>query len=184
MNKKFILTCLVILVIIIFAFFIQRILTTENKTTSIRDLLSSEESYRCTILNNNVYISGGKLRGEFSYNYSGITTITHMIIRNNIIYSWMDGQNSGFEIPLNNQNQGFQNNFDINKSQEFICHEWQPNNELFELPNNVAFQKAGEFSATPELKGPTPAPDDQACNACNTAPNELQAQCRASLGCN
>ena len=75
-------------------------MTTQKK--SFFDFFSMAGSQKCTFsdsTNNSsgtVYVSGGKMRGDFQSSNNGKTNSSHMINDGTYVYIWTDGQTNGY----------------------------------------------------------------------------------------
>lgn len=124
-------------------------IASENKL-SLQDLISSKKSQKCVVKQSSgvatsegvVYTAGGKIRGDFSSLSAGQKVTTHLIIANNLTYTWIDGLPTGFKAPvavdaksLGAASQGV----DIDQELDYDCSPWSPDQSLFNLPKNVQF---------------------------------------------
>src|SRR5579863_2563832 len=73
---------------------------------SLFDLFSMAGSQKCTFSDSSnnssgtVYISSGKMRGDFQSQNNGKAEVTHMINDGSYVYIWTDGQQSGYKMSL------------------------------------------------------------------------------------
>src|SRR5579863_2306710 len=73
---------------------------------SLFDLFSMAGSQKCTFSDSTsnssgtVYVSSGKMRGDFQATNEGKTTQSHMINDGTYIYYWTDGQQNGYKMSL------------------------------------------------------------------------------------
>lgn len=176
--------------------------TTATQTTSLKNLMASKGSQQCTFndtemgSSGTMYISGNKMRGDFSSTIDNRTTTSHMISEGENAYVWMDDQKSGFKVSLKSMeglnakvNTNAPQAVDINKQMDYQCSTWTVDASLFAAPTDVQFQ---DMSAMVENTGTTMEADSAAtmpnkqeiCAACDQAPAEAQAQCKAALNCN
>ncbi len=208
MNKKVGIIVGVVVVVALIAFFATRTKKTdENKSTttqtqsnevksssesaSLKSLLATGGSKTCTFSNTEagatsqgtVYLSSGKMRGDFSSTVNGATQANHMITDGQTSYVWMDGQKSGFKMSFASTETGnnaqSQSSVDTNKNMNFSCNNWAGDQSKFSLPSDV------EFSAiTTMLEMPKPSMSggmQDVSKACDQLPEPAKAQCLAAL---
>lgn len=168
--------------------------STATGPKSLKDLLAAGVPQKCTFkdLSNSVdmqgtsYISGGKVRGDFSTTVEGKTTSGHSIFDGKTSYVWMDGTSTGFKMeidpslttaPESNNQQGL----DLNKSIDYSCSPWLTDQSLFNPPEDVTFTS---FSVpTTSAGGPTGG-NSSLCASCNSLTGEQKTQCLTALKCN
>lgn len=123
-------------------------------TGSLKALLSMSGAQKCEVNHNStvsdsqgvVYVSGGKLRGDFSSTASGQTFQTHLIVRDNKIHTWVDGVPTGFSAPVDmtasagTSNQGLS----VNEAVDYKCESWRADESMFELPVGLQFMTVGQ----------------------------------------
>jgi hypothetical protein len=139
--------------------------TTESK--SLKDLLTAGIAQKCTYSSTDEdgstegtsYISGGKVRGDFSVVSSGKTTKSHMISDGKTSYIWTDGEETGFKMTVEETDTqetdssqtptqgaaGWDDKFD------YKCSAWVTDGSYFTPPSNVKFTDFSEL-----FKGNTP----------------------------
>jgi hypothetical protein len=156
---------------------------------SLRDLIALGESQECLFSTSEessgtIYITSGKMRGDFSSTVEGETTISHMLVEDKTSYVWIEGQDMGYKFThdesADTQNgTATQQNVDLDQKADYTCKPWVVDSSMFTLPQNI------EFKDMSELTGPSGTQDTKAaqCAACDSAPEDAQAQCRAALGC-
>jgi hypothetical protein len=90
-----------------------------------------------------VFISGDKLRGDFSSYFNGATRTSHMVIDGVSLYVWVNGYDSGLKLPAANGASGSAaanaGGVDPNVNVAFACYPWTPEGDSFALPSDVAF---------------------------------------------
>lgn len=142
-----------------------------------------------------VYISSGRMRGDFTSTVNGQAQGSHMIASGTEANVWMDGQTTGFKMNLDaatqaevNQNQ---QGFDPDKPVDMDCDDWNPDSSKFNLPSGVEFK---DFSAmlegsagmmtSPEMGIDANPADIKAmqAKACEALPEPSKTQCLSALG--
>lgn len=180
--------------------------TAAEQTTSLKDLMTASGNQRCTFTdtetgnNGTMYIGGGKMRGDFTSQIDNRTTTSHMISEGENAFVWMDDQKSGYKVSMQSMeglnaktNTNAPQAVDVNKQMNYRCSPWSADTSMFVPPTNIQFQDMsammgntgtmmqGEGSKT---NGGAIPDQMEACAACEQAPPEVQAQCKAALKCN
>lgn len=151
---------------------------TAKQTRSLRDLLTLGAAQRCTNPAGTVYISGGKMRGDFG--------TTHMITDNGTSYMWTDGQTKGFKMSLDSSAQANvtpqPGQVNVDEKTDYDCGAWTVDTSVFSLPAGVQFTDFSSIMVVPSA-GVSGAPSDK-CAACASLSGETKTQCLIALGCN
>jgi hypothetical protein len=162
---------------------------------SLKDLLGLGTSQECLFStegsNGVVYVAGGKVRGDFTTESEGQTTISHMIVDGQTSYVWMEGQQMGYKFSFDesaqvqdqDQGQTSQATVDIDQKVDYNCKSWNTDPSMFTLPAGIEFSDMSQLTAP---AGEQTSEDTKAaqCAACDSAPEDAREQCRAALGCN
>lgn len=134
------------------------------------------------------YVGNGKMRGDYTSVVAGKTIVSHMIMVDQNIYSWMDGQTTGFKMKAGQENtssttQGQTGKaLDIEQKVNYSCENWSEDLSQFTPPASITFSDFSDM--IPKSIKPTGAAGQTAaCSACDQAPAEAKAQCKAALGC-
>lgn len=125
---------------------------TSMQSGSIKSLIEAGGSQKCTYKtteakynsSGTVYVSGGKMRGDFESESDGQNQKSHMIYDGNVGYLWMDGQSTGFKMALDpkaSESGNSAQSVDTNKNYEFSCEKWNVDSRAFELPSGVTFSE-------------------------------------------
>lgn len=167
--------------------------------SSLKSLLAMNKSQKCTFdvesSSGTNYITGGKMRGDFTAKTGGSTATTHMIVDGQTSYVWMDGQTSGYKMDFSamqgNSTKGDVNNtgqvnVDPNRDMNYNCTGWSVDNSVFVLPTNIKFADMSAMMdqyQTPPTIAPIPGNTnmDQMMAACNKLPEPAKTQCLASM---
>src|SRR5579872_3603903 len=80
--------------------------TGTSQTESLKDLMASGVAQTCTVNYTNgstqsqaqIYVSGGKMRSSAAATVSGAQVTMNMINDGQNIYTWMDGQSTGYKM--------------------------------------------------------------------------------------
>lgn len=168
-----------------------------QKPGSLKDLLTLGTAQTCTFNNQGsagkVYVSGGKVRGDFDTTTESTTTKSHMIIDGNTSYIWMDGQTTGFKMSFNPDQtpsatastQTSTGSFDPRADMNYECSAWVVDSSMFALPSGVTFQEFNIPSSAPAAKSGSGAADNSAqCGYCNSLSGDDKTQCLTALKCN
>lgn len=171
---------------------------------SFKDLIGMGKPLKCdssfteqgNTSSGTMYLAGGKMRGDFSAQVQGKTMQSHMIVKDQTSYSWVEGLGTtmGFKMAINPSNtpQGqpaspSAKSVNMDQQVSYNCQPWTEDDSQFALPSGVNFQDESQMMApkAPVTAAP-PAPgggNPAACAACNSAPASSKAQCLAALGC-
>ncbi len=159
---------------------------------TIKSLLTSGVPQSCTFTSEKqastsgtVYVSAGKMRGDFTTINQGQSMTGHLIIDSGYSYIWSDLLTRGMKVTLTEgqssasagtDNQGM----DVNQPVSYTCKPWTPDESKFTLPSNITFTSISvPGSAAPS--GTSTAPS--ACTACASLPAAAQSACRAQFNC-
>ncbi len=171
---------------------------TENQKSSLKNLMARSGSHMCTFNeatanstnSGTVYISGGKMRGDFTSIAEGKTMQSHMISMNQESYVWTDDMKQGFKMSLDQAapTQGKQDqSVDINAELNYKCESWSEDGSKFNLPQGVTFTSMQEMMnggmMNSGIQGGTGGGNAAQCGTCDQAPEPQRTQCRTALGC-
>ena len=160
---------------------------------SLKDLIGLGQSQQCSFSmdegsSGSVYVASGKMRGDFTTTSDGQTTVSHMLVDGQTSYLWMDGQDTGYKFsidaadqPEGQSGQEGQANMDLDEKVDYSCKPWSVDSSVFALPQGVEFSDMSQFTSPSGTQEDT---NSAQCAACDSAPEDAQAQCRAALGCN
>jgi hypothetical protein len=128
-----------------------------NSTQSLKDLLALGIAQKCSFTSNgnsgSVYLSSGKMRGDFSVTQAGKTMMSHMISDNNTYYVWTDGQTQGFKMSYNVQSSAPQpyanQSVDVNQKNNYSCSPGVVDSAEFTPPTSVNFMDYSSIDTIP-----------------------------------
>ncbi len=168
--------------------------TSQENQKSLRDLLTAGVPQKCTFsdvssevnMQGTSYIANGKVRGDFSTTADGKTTNGHTIFDGKVSYVWMDGTSTGFKMEINptegsTSNSSTQQGLDLNKTLDYNCDVWVPDQTLFTPPTNVTFTSFSVPTST--VEGSTTG-NKSLCSSCDSLTGEQKTQCLTALKCN
>lgn len=151
----------------------------DNSPKSLRDLLGLGKSQKCTFDKGTVYLSSGKVRGDFEG--------SHMIVDGNTNYIWMDNQKEGFKtiFDLNattstSASPDTKTNFDYNQKSDYKCESWTSDSTMFVVPTTITFQDMSKLTAPVK---PDSSGNSAQCGYCNTLSGDDKTQCLKALSC-
>lgn len=158
---------------------------TSTSPKSIKDLLSLGNSQKCTFTNIEstvsstgvVYVSGGKVRGDFDTTIDGKITKYHTIVDGNTSYLWTEDSKSGFTTSFDSNNTNSDTRFDTNKLANYQCSGWITDSSVFNRPSDV------KFSDMSDLVAPSASDNSSQCSYCNNLTGDSKAQCLSALKC-
>ena len=174
---------------------------------SLKDLLTSAGTVRCTVSNENdkvtsngiVYVAQGKLRSDFTSiakegPLAGKEMLAHMIIDADMSYMWGENSmNMGIKMerkdmmdvvpedgntPANNAAK------DMNEKSDYHCEDWTLDGSVFNPPTSVTFNDMGDMMQHMKQKGgmtatPTSATIMTAPPQTGLSPLQMQQVCAA-----
>lgn len=124
---------------------------TQASPKTLKDLLGLSSAQKCTYSGGVVYVSGGKVRGDFSTQEQGQSVNSHMIVDGNTSYIWTEGQKTGIKTTFEanagtnpstsaSPEAGQSGAMDAQTPQDYKCEGWSADPTLFSLPAGVTFQ--------------------------------------------
>lgn len=127
-------------------------------TGTLAELMMRTGSYRCTVnvatdgetgaaqTAGTVYIGGGKMRGDFTTNTTGMQIASHMMSMDGYVYTWSDMMPQGMKmmITTDGSSSGTQGAVDASASVDYHCAPWAIEADRFTLPSNITFTTFGE----------------------------------------
>jgi hypothetical protein len=174
--------------------------TGQTMQGTLKSLLSSGKSQKCEYVNKTeatsvsgtVYISNGKMKGDFT-TVSGENKITgHMIVNSGYSYVWTDMMTKrGIKMAINQQQQqpsGVPANnqaLDMNKTFTYTCQGWTEDNTVFTPPSDISFSTFALPPVRPSGVVPSNAgANPSACSACDNLPaGAAKDACKTQLHC-
>jgi len=178
----------------------------ETLSASIDDLLAFSGTKTCTFsdegVSGTVYVSNGKMRGDFEATENGQAMTTHMIRADGYQYVWVGGQ-GGLKIKEadlkkfeTQANQGNNQTPDLNERVNYTCQGWSGDSAKFAVPTDVEFNDFGALFEGLGMPVPgnenieetivtdeTPGAGAQ-CAVCNQLPaGDQRNACLQALGC-
>ena len=189
-------------------------MTTQKK--SLADFFSMTGSQKCTFTDKatgssgNVYVSSGKMRGDFQSTNNGKTTASHMINDGKYVYYLSDGEKSGYKMSLDyvkqqaaqisvapkdnttSDDQTPSQAVDMKQQSDYSCSAWSEDGSMFTVPTDITFtdystmmQGAMHGGVTPPAGGGmTSQQKSSECAQCDQVPaGAMRNQCKAALKC-
>ncbi|MDD5710768.1 MAG: hypothetical protein PHV43_01545 [Candidatus Colwellbacteria bacterium] len=175
-------------------------INTAQDAASIKELIARGENLTCTFsradegnsMDGTIYVSGGKVRGDFSLIQDGQSFESHMIQDADFAYVWNTGGPlgaAGFKMSVSadeevSSGEGEYQAVDLEEQLDTKCSRWSPDASKFVPPSNITFQDLSQqaIQINQSAEGDVQV---QQCAACNMAPDEAtKAQCLTALGCN
>lgn len=169
---------------------VQSSVSVQAQQLSLMDLWKSQSSQKCTFSDTStktsgtVYVSDGKVRGDFRINSQGQVLNSHMIVDGQTSYIWSDGMGQGMKIAMDKfastptATQSSQ--VDINKKTDYRCENWNTDNTVFTIPADMQFNDMS--SLVPNASGMMDGKAAQ-CAACDRLSGVARAQCKSALSC-
>lgn len=119
---------------------------------SMKDLIARGGDYKCTFSHSTdvsdssgtVYVSGQKMRGDFTSNekVSGTTSESHMINDGEFSYVWSSAMPMGLKMKITNDTTAgadTTSGVDVNQKLDYSCEKWNGDASQFSLPASVNF---------------------------------------------
>lgn len=121
---------------------------------SLADLAARTGSWKCTVDTSTVeavssgvtYVSGGKVRSDFSSSVGGYGNIeTHMIADGEYVYSWTSMMPQGVKAKMTASSGGADTatagaSADANVRYSYDCQPWTADPSLFVVPSDITFR--------------------------------------------
>ncbi len=138
--------------------------TTKGEKSSLKALLARAGSHKCTFTDTaegtetsgTVYLSDGKLRGDFSSMSEGKTVMSHVLADGSgATQVWMDDFPQGFKMNMNEMEaQAAESGaVDFNKELDYSCETWTVDANAFTAPAGMTFMDMNAM-----MQGGTPVP--------------------------
>jgi hypothetical protein len=171
--------------------------TTQNVEGTMKDLMTAGKSEVCTYsnavngttVNGKLYVTSGKMRGDFaSVNSGNKETVNSHILINDMqtAYAWTDLSNRGVKIAISAATATASNSGspDMNQKVQFSCQGWTPDDSMFTVPTTVTFYSM-KAVVPPAAGGTAQSVGDNAtaCAACAKLPAAAQQMCKSQLNC-
>jgi hypothetical protein len=125
-----------------------------TQPVSLKELIAKNIPQTCTynIAGNNgtIYLSGGKMRGDFETKDESGTRKSHMIVDDKTTYIWVDGQTTGYKLVSEETQQSpVSAGIDFNQNYNYSCKPWVVNGVVFTPPAEINFMNFGEMPSIP-----------------------------------
>ena len=173
---------------------------TPSSMGTLADLVAKGGSSSCTVSTNGtiasqgtVFVSNGKVRGDFTSNTPAGVMESHMISDGTYVYVWSSAMKTGIKMKAQKptsststpatSNDSTQNPY--SQTYQYSCTPWAEDDTKFTLPAGMTFNdmsammmQAKPTGATSAGSAPTPN-----CAICDQVPAAAKAQCLAALNC-
>ncbi len=170
---------------------------------SLREMFSKGISETCTYSTSDangktegtVYVGVGKMRADVQSTADGKTTNSHVIIADNTMYTWMEGEKTGFKMsynveaspttaPESSSAPGEASQpVSLDTKTDYHCSPGLVDNAKFELPTGVTFSDLSSMmKAAPSPAAAALGSSDQ-CKACEQLSGTAKDQCLSYLSC-
>lgn len=175
---------------------------------SLSSLLALNQDLECSIMyaassvdqtqtQGTYFTSAGKMRGDFVVSSNGVDTVSSLIMRDGMLYSWteIEGASYGMKIAMSEleaskNTQGApvaQEVVPLEAEVDYTCKAWTAlDNSIFEPPTDILFREFGEVVdmgmefGTMYEGGEAMASQ---CAACEDLAGSERTQCRQMLSC-
>jgi hypothetical protein len=164
--------------------------------SSFKELLASGKTQKCETsfatpngnYSGTVYFAPEKMSGDFTFQIMGKTKESHMVIKDQTVYTWLDvmGTTMGFKMPVSASSTEVSSSggsaANINQKISYDCQSWAEDDSVFALPQGLAFKEVGSKSSSSSASGSSTTL--QKCSDCNKIPAaNAKALCLAKYNC-
>lgn len=170
-----------------------------SSMSTLRDLIAKGISQSCTYSTDRsygtLYLSGGKIRGDFNVTVTGAnnqtqTSVSHMIIMDSTNYLWTEGVKTGIKMSFDQNatpapvtSNTPTNSFDANALNNYKCSPWVADESMFVLPAGVTFRTFNLPSPAASSAAAPAGGSASQCSYCTSLTGNSKAQCLAALNC-
>lgn len=134
--------------------------TTQKQTGTIATLIGFGQSLKCDVTITDpkapgagtIYVSQGKMRGEFNVSSQGKALQAYMINDTQNIYTWTSIMPQGAKMPVSSvsQSKGPSQGYNPETPVEYSCATWTADDSIFTPPSNIEFMQIGT-NAMPKI---------------------------------
>lgn len=159
---------------------------------TLKEIFGLGLAQKCTYGTGVVYVSDGKMRGDFTAPPESPSGGSHMIVVGNTSYIWMDGSKTGFKNTFNldatpppstSTEEGSQEPVDLSQPEDYVCENWVVDSSLFDLPAGVSFTDINEMMPDlPSSEAGTSGTSSQ-CSYCDSLSGTDKSDCLSALKC-
>jgi hypothetical protein len=159
----------------------------QSAVTNLRDLIGKGIAQTCTFTSNEskgtVYMNGGKVREDFEITLDKEVMKSHLIVTDNTMYNWSDGQKTGIKmafdpkatpVAVESPSAGSSGKFDANTNMDYKCSVWLPDSGKFTVPTDVTFTS---FAV------PSQGSSSSQCSYCDVLTGDDKTQCLKAMNC-
>jgi hypothetical protein len=156
---------------------------------SLKDLLSLGAAQKCTYDGGVVYVSSGKMRGDFEVKTDESTMKSHVIVDGKTSYFWTEGTGMGVKFVADDDldasdsttnEDGVYGSLDAETPMNYVCSAWIVDNSLFALPTDVDFS---DMSTLMPSTAPGQTTVTSQCSFCDSLSGTQKAECLSALNC-
>lgn len=159
---------------------------------SIKSLLGSNKNVMCIIkpevdqtAEQKVYISGNKMRGDFTMNVEGKQFESHMITDGTSAYTWSSAMPQGIKMKMDESFvsaspvAGQPQQVDIDKQIDMQCSPWNVDESLFNLPSDIKFLDVSSMMKPAASSASNQTQQNQGSSVCDSITDpEAKAACK------
>lgn len=180
--------------------------TSPSTMTSLKDLLALNKSQMCTYeysdpeggsVKGVTYISGGKMRGDFTTTANGKSISGAMVKDSKFVYTWSPDTKQGFKMEVTEVEKSVIDKDDTTTSKEqktqsidedtkydYKCSNWTTDSSKFTPPSDIKFT---DYSAMiKQIAAPTGSGTNSGsnqCAACTYLTGDQKTSCLKQLNC-
>ncbi len=180
--------------------------TKENTMMSLSELLLKGKSQMCTYdykdaqngtVKGVVYISGGKVRADFTTTANGKPYSGSMINDTKYMYTWSSEAKTGFKTQISDMKQMMdqksvsptttqQQSLDSNVKYDYKCADWVVDNSKFSPPSDIKFTDYSSMMKQmmkPTGTTSTSESNSAQCGACSYLSGDQKTACMSAYNC-
>lgn len=134
----------------------------------LASLIARAGSWKCEVTSEieaapsqgTVYVSGGKMRGDFSSQpeaLGGASVVSHMINTGEFIYTWSDAYPQGMKMAVPPEGSNVSSDpaasggVDYQSQVHYSCSPWAADESMFAPPAGVSFMELGDKGMMPAM---------------------------------
>lgn len=168
----------------------------QSAATNLRELIGKGIAQTCTFTSDEskgvVYMNGGKVRQDFEITLDNEVMKSHVIVMDNTMYNWSDGQKTGIKVAFDpkatpvaveSPSAGSSGKFDASTDMDYKCGVWLPDSSKFALPTDVTFTSFDIPTQATPAKGTSGSSPSQ-CAYCDVLTGDDKTQCLKAMNCN
>lgn len=127
--------------------------TTSSSNSNLRELLAAGSPQQCTFTDSSstgtTYIANKQIRTDYTTTTGNKIETGHMILTNEKLYIWTDGESQGIVMEAPDTDATAENEadaqLDLDKDANYDCKSWRMDSSKLQPPTNVTFSDMASF---------------------------------------